>query len=243
MKFRERLQWISRMALLLFILASVAFLSALVAMRFAIQGRDVNMPDVVGKKVTEAQQILQHSHLGIRVEDRLYDNLPVDSIVRQSPQAKTLVKTGQDAHVVLSLGPQNATIPDLQNQSLRAAQIELLRAGMQLGEVTGVHLPSTTAGEETILQQDPSPGTSQVTSPHVNLLVSLGPSPTTYAMPEVSGFPLPEVQAKLAAAGLRTPRITPVQDATALHGTVVTQMPSRGQRVDPDSIISLQVAE
>ena len=51
MDFRKRLQWISRMALLLFILASVAFLSALVAMRFAIQGRDVSMPDVVGKKV------------------------------------------------------------------------------------------------------------------------------------------------------------------------------------------------
>ena len=109
MELRERLQWISRMALLLFILASVAFLSALLAMRFAIQGRDVNMPDVVGKKVGEAQQILQASHLGIAVEDRVYDNLPVDAVVRQSPQAKTQVKTGQNAHVVLSLGPQNAT--------------------------------------------------------------------------------------------------------------------------------------
>jgi eukaryotic-like serine/threonine-protein kinase len=243
MRFRDRLHWISRMALLLFILASVAFLSALVAMRFAIQGRDVNMPDVVGKKITEAQQILQRSHLGIRVEDRLYDNLPVDAIVRQSPQPKTLVKTGQDAHVVLSLGPKNATIPALQDQSLRAAQIDLLRAGMQLGEVTGVHLPGTAAGEDTILQQDPSSGTSQVTSPHVNLLVSLGPSAMAYAMPEVSGLPLPDVQAKLAAAGLRAPKVTLVEDATAPHGTVVTQMPSRGQRVDPDSVISLQVAE
>src|SRR3984885_14932051 len=156
MKFRERLQWISRMALLLFILASVAFLSALLAMRFAIQGRDVNMPDVVGKKVGEAQQILQSSHLGIRVEDRVYDNLPVDAVVRQSPQAKTQVKTGQNAHVVLSLGPQNATIPALQTQSVRAAQIELLRAGMQLGEVTSLHVSD--AAPDTVLQQYPSPG-------------------------------------------------------------------------------------
>jgi hypothetical protein len=37
------------MALLLFILSSVAFLSALTAMRFAVQGREVPMPDVVGK--------------------------------------------------------------------------------------------------------------------------------------------------------------------------------------------------
>jgi hypothetical protein len=39
MTLRDRLQWIFRMALLAFILTSVAFLSALTAMRFAIQGR------------------------------------------------------------------------------------------------------------------------------------------------------------------------------------------------------------
>jgi beta-lactam-binding protein with PASTA domain len=241
MDFRKRLQWISRMALLLFILASVAFLSALLAMRFAIQGRDVSMPDVVGKKLGEAQQILQARHLGIRVEDRVYDNLAVDSVVRQSPQAKTQVKTGQNAHVVLSLGPQNATIPALQDQSLRAAQIELLRAGMQLGEVTSVHIPGD--GGDTILQQDPSPGTSQVTSPHVNLLVSLGSHEKAYAMPEVSGLPLAEVEAKLASAGLRTPKITLVTDPNALRSTVVAQTPVRGQRVDADTAIALQVAE
>ena len=59
MTFRERLEWIFRMALMLFILASVAFLSALLAIRFTIQGREVAVPDVVGKKAVEAQQMLQ----------------------------------------------------------------------------------------------------------------------------------------------------------------------------------------
>jgi beta-lactam-binding protein with PASTA domain len=241
MQFRERLQWISRMALLLFILASVAFLSALLAMRFAIQGRDVNMPDVVGKKLSDAQQILQTSHLGIRVEDRVYDNLPLDAVVRQSPQAKTLVKTGQNAHVVLSLGPQNATIPALQDQSLRAAQIELLRAGMQLGEVTTVLLPGTDGN--TVLQQDPSPGTSQVSSPHVNLLVSASLPATAYAMPELVGLPLAEAESKLAAAGLRTPQIALLPDANLGRGTILAQTPARGQRVDGATAITLQMAE
>jgi len=244
MKLGQRLQWISRMALLLFILASVAFLSALVAMRFAIQGRDVSMPDLLGKNAAQAQQILQTSHLGLRVEDRVYDNLPVDSVVRQSPAAKTLVKTGQDAHVVLSLGPQTATIPALQNGSVRAAQIELLRSGMQLGEVSSLHLPDF--GEDTVLQQDPSAGASQLSSPHVNLLVSLGPQVKAYAMPELSGLPVAEAQAKLTAAGLRAPTIMPVTDAavaSVARGTVVAQIPARGQRVDADSIITLQMAE
>src|SRR5277367_2454138 len=106
MELRERVQWILRMALLLFIFSSVAFLSALTAMRFAIQGREVAMPDVTGASSAQAQKILNGRGLGMKVEDRIYSGLPADEVVRQSPPANMRVKTGQFAHVVLSLGPQ-----------------------------------------------------------------------------------------------------------------------------------------
>jgi beta-lactam-binding protein with PASTA domain len=92
MTLRERLEWIFRMALLVFILASVAFLSALTAMRFAIQGREVSVPDVVGKNAVEAQQMLQGRGLVIKVEDRLYNPLPVDVVVRQTTPPGMKVK-------------------------------------------------------------------------------------------------------------------------------------------------------
>ena len=84
MTFRERVEWIFRMALMLFILASVAFLSALLAIRFAIQGREVAMPDVVGKKAVEAQQILQGRGIGIRIDDHIYSALPPDDVVAKA---------------------------------------------------------------------------------------------------------------------------------------------------------------
>ena len=108
MTFRERLEWIFRMALLAFILMSVAFLSALTAMRFAIQGREVAMPDVVGKKAVEAQQILQGRGVEFKVEDRLFNPLPADTVVRQTPPPGMKVKIGQYAHVIISLGPKKA---------------------------------------------------------------------------------------------------------------------------------------
>ncbi len=159
MNCRERLHWILRMSLLLFILSSVAFLSALTAMRFAVQGREVAMPDVVGIKAAQAQQMLAQRGIGIRVEDRLYNSLPVDAVIRQSPQANMEVKVGQNAHVVLSLGPQKATIPQLKDKSMRAAQIEMLREGLQLGEVSSAHLPEYP--EDTVIEQDPAPGTTR----------------------------------------------------------------------------------
>ena len=55
MTFRERIEWLLRMGLLVFVLAAAAFLSAVTAMRFAIQGREVDMPNLVGKSSADAQ--------------------------------------------------------------------------------------------------------------------------------------------------------------------------------------------
>lgn len=241
MNLRERLRWILRMSLLLFILSSVAFLSALTAMRFAVEGREVVMPDVVGMNAAQAQRILGQHGIGIRVEDRLYSGLPVDAVVRQSPQANMQVKVGQNAHVVLSLGPQKVTIPALEDKSVRAAQIEMLRDGLQLGEVSSAHLPDYP--EDVVIEQDPAPGKTGVTGPHVDVLVSLGPVPPAYVMPELIGLSAAEAESKLNAAGLKVAKLATASVPDAVHGAVIDQTPERGQRVDPTTPIELQVAE
>ena len=241
MNFAQRMQWLFRMGMMLFILASVAFLSALTAMRFAIQGREVAMPDVVGMKAISARQTLQGRGIGMRIEDRLYSAFPVDSVVRQSPPANMRVKIGQYAHVVLSLGPQHAMIPKLEETSVRAARIELLRTGLQVGEISSAYLPGWPSDQ--VIEQDPAPGTTDNVSPHVDLLVSLGARPPAYVMPQLVGLPLNEAEAKLKSAGLKLAKFTLVTVPRGTHGDVASQTPERGQRVDANSAIELQVVE
>jgi len=62
-------------------------------------------------------------------------------------------------------------------------------------------------------------------------------------MPELSGLPLAEAQAKLGSAGLRLSKLSPVPAPDSASGTVVGQTPARGQRIDSNSTIELQVAE
>jgi eukaryotic-like serine/threonine-protein kinase len=230
-----------RMAGMLFVLASVAFLSAIMAMRLAIQGREVVMPDVVGMKALTARQVLQGRGLSLRVEDRTYSALPVDSVVRQSPPGNMRVKVGQYAHVVLSLGPQHAEIPRLEDASLRAARIVLLRSGLQAGEISSAYLPGW--GTDQVVQQDPLPGAIDNVSPHVDLLVSLGPRPPAYVMPNLVGLPLGEAEAKLKPAGLKVAKLSLTPFPAVTHGDVVGQIPRSGQRVDATTAIELQVAE
>ena len=64
-----------------------------------------------------------------------------------------------------------------------------------------------------MLQQDPAPGTTDAASPHVNFLVSLGPRPAAYVMPDLVGLPLNEAMSKLNGAGLKIAKIATIARA------------------------------
>src|SRR5256714_2512569 len=184
MTLRERLEWLGRITLLVFILASAAFLSAITAMRIAIHGREVTMPNLVGKNVSEASQMLQSRGLVLRVADRIYSDQPINAVVRQTPPSGLLMKVSQQAHVVLSLGQRQLQIPLLEGNSLRASRIELLRAGLQVGEVSGVTVPTPV---DTVMIQNPKPGAGAAT-PRVDVLVSQGPRELAYVMSHLTGM-------------------------------------------------------
>src|SRR5271154_1324701 len=90
MTLRERLEWLGRVALLVFILASAAFLSAITAMRIAIHGRETTMPNLVGTNVAQASSVLRSRGLVLKVADHICSDLPINSIVRQTPTAGLL---------------------------------------------------------------------------------------------------------------------------------------------------------
>src|SRR5690349_10835454 len=177
LKLRERLETLTQRALLVFILASAAFLSAITAMRIAIHGREVTMPNLVGKNVSEASQMLQSRGLVLRVADRIYSDQAINVVVRQTPTAGLLMKVSQQAHVVLSLGQRQLQIPLLEGNSLRASRIELLRAGLQIGEVSAINMPDQPA--DSVVVQSPRPGAGAAT-PRVDVLISQGPHEASY---------------------------------------------------------------
>jgi serine/threonine-protein kinase len=241
MSLRERVEWVFRMGLLVFILAAAAFLSAVTAMRFAVQGREVAMPKLVGKSSGEALAILQGRGLQLKVVDRVYSDLPVNAVARQSPPEGERMKVGQNAHVVLSLGAQNVTAPSLVGESLRVARIQLLQAGLQLGEVTAVSAPNS-AMSDTILQQTPAPG-AKAASPRVDLLVAQGDMPAAYVMPWLVGMSLPEADHLITSSGLKLPKTTYVAAPEWPKGAVTQQTPEPGTKITSDSDIEIVAAE
>jgi eukaryotic-like serine/threonine-protein kinase len=238
MSLREQLEWAGRMAFLVFILASAAFLSAITAMRYAIHGRETTMPNLVGKDVGEASKTLRSKGLILKVADRVYSDVPINQVVRQTPPPGMLMKVAQQAHVVLSLGQRQLEIPPLEGNTLRVSRIELLRAGLQVGEVSSVALPDKAT--DMVLIQNPKPGHGAAT-PKVDVLISSGPREESYVMPALIGLNEVEAEHHLDVASLHR-KINYVAAPQWPHATVIDQSPLAGTRITSSAEVQLTIA-
>jgi|SRR5882672_448880 len=236
---RERLEWAARMSLLVFILAAAAFLSAITAMRIAIHGREVSMPNLVGKNVSEAGKMLQSAGLGLRVADHVYSDFPINVVVRQTPPPGLQMKVAQQAHVVLSLGQRQLQIPAIQGNSLRVSRIELLRGGLQVGEISNLAIADQPV--DTVVMQNPKPGAGGAT-PRVDVLVSAGPPERAYVMPHLVGLNEEEAQRRLEASGIKR-KVNGVSAPQWPHGTVIDQSPMAGARLSAATQVELTTAD
>ena len=163
-----------RYILLSLVLALIFVASALIAMRFAIHGREVQVPKLTGLAPTEAQRMLSGLGLQLNVENSFYSaEVPAGRVLSQLPPPGTRVRKGWQVRVSQSLGPQRISIPNVVGQSRRAAEMNLRRRGLEIGNVASMSMPGVPPDQ--VLAQSPAANAQSIVAPKVDLLVSAAP--------------------------------------------------------------------
>jgi beta-lactam-binding protein with PASTA domain len=181
----------------------VALISAFIAMRIAIHGREVKVPNLAGLTLLEASKQTRSRGLILHLENRFYSpDTPPGHILAQSPAPGATVRREWTVRVTESLGAQQVAIPSVLGQSERTASINIRRLGLELGAVAHIASP----GEPGIvIAQTPNPNAAGVDRPRVSLLLSEpeeAESPQAFVMPSLAGLTLGAAAARAAAAGL-----------------------------------------
>ena len=243
-----------RFALQALILLVVAMVSALTAMRLAIHGRAVAVPDLTGKTPGEARRIAETNGFQFEVERQYYSpQVPEGRILSQLPPAGAMIRRGWQIRVAQSLGPQRVEIPNVLGQSERAAEINIRRRGLDIGAVAQVPLPGI--GVDQVIAQSPAPSASSISAPKISLLASEAPPPRAFVMPSFIGQTLGTVTAALKEAGFKVGNVTvaPPVDSSATPpqttspsqlsptSVIVTQTPAPGERVVAGSAVNFEV--
>jgi len=196
------------------VLVIVALLSALTAMRLAIHGREVTVPDMQGKTPAEARRMAESSGLEADVEREYYSPaIPEGKVLSQMPAAGSTVRRGWQVRLALSLGPQRVVIPQVVGESDRAAAITIAQRGLNLGGAASLEIPNSAPGQ--VIAQNPQPNATNASAPKISLLVSQAPAPQSFVMPSFVGQPLGSVTLALKDAGFTVGKVTvaPVENA------------------------------
>jgi eukaryotic-like serine/threonine-protein kinase len=236
-----------RLVLLALFLLVVALVSALTAMRLAIHGHEVAVPDLVGKSPAAARMIAEQSGLELTVERQYYNpTIPEGKILSQLPPAGSQVRRGWKVRVAESLGPQRVAIPNVIGQSERAANINIRRRGLDVGSLAQMQSPD--ASDSEVLAQAPLPNASGVSAPKISLLLASPAQPQALVMPSFVGQPLGSATQTVQDTGLRVGSVT---SAPAPEGSssmapfpgsmIVSQNPAAGEKVFAGTAVSFEV--
>lgn len=236
-----------RLLLLALIMLVVALVSALTAMRLAIHGHEVAVPDFVGRSPAAARMIAEQSGLELSVERQYYSpTVPEGKILSQLPPAGSQVRRGWQVRVAESLGPQRVSIPNVMGQSERVANINIRRRGLDVGAIA--QMQSQDSPDGLVLAQAPTPNASGVSAPKISLLVAAPSRPQALVMPSFVGQPLGTATQTVQDAGLHVGSVT---TAPASGGAtpaapypasiIVSQNPEAGEKVLAGATVNFEV--
>jgi beta-lactam-binding protein with PASTA domain len=231
-----------RSSLVPWLLALLLVIAALVGGWFAWQAlqdqlaatEPVAVPDVEG--VAEQLAVSQIRDAGLQdlIVREASEEAKKGIVFEQDPQPGERIERGNFVTIRVSTGPPKTTVPDVKGQRRDEAVAELANADLKANVVP------INSGEpvDTVLGQDPKPGTELVKGSTVRINVSKGPKPI--AVPNVVGSPFESAQSALQGAGFAVAR----QDVESGEpaGTVVGQDPAAGTQQGKGSVITLQVS-
>ncbi len=238
----------------------VAMISALTAMRLAIHRHEVEVPNLVGMTLAQAEHAAPASGLQLQMERQYYSpTVPEGRIMSQVPDPGTRVRRGWQLRVAQSLGPQRVDIPDVTGETSRAAELNLERRGLELG--TTAALPIASAPADRVIAQSPPPNAREVAAPRISLLLSEAPVPAPYLMSNLVGQSLASATQILLGAGMHVGTVTVAPTPAAGGNTppanppastpentpspsslVLSQDPAAGQKITAGSAVNFEVS-
>lgn len=200
---------------------------------------EVVVPDVTGKQMTLARQILEDKKLRVNVAETYDASVPAGTVVSQNPEAGAKVKEERLVTIYVSKGGESLEMPDLKGLSRKDAEEKLTKMGLKIGSIY-----ERNSDEEagTVIATDPRAGSKINKGQSVDITVSKGKKEKKVSVPDVTGLPLEAAKEAITSAGFHVGSVSKEPSKQA-EGTVVSQSPAGGSSIAEGTAVNLVVAE
>ncbi len=212
----------------------IAFLGAFLTYGNFWSNTTVDVPNVVGKQVSVAKNILEDKHLRVSTSEVTNSDVPAGQVISQTPNAGEKVKEQRTIHLVVSKGVGgDLTVPDLSGLTVDQARQRLKDLGLVVGKITQESVDGKPDG--VIIAQTPS-GDSKVSKGATIDLVVNKAKVKKVKVPNVIGMSLKEARDALSAVNIA---VNQVSGSVEDKSVVTEQSLKAGDEIDEGSSLNL----
>lgn len=200
------------------------------------------VPNLVGLPEADVDGLLTDHGLRIRRQygsDRFDEEIPAGHVLEQSPDSGSLMKRGAAVEIVVSMGPERLTVPDVEGRTLQAAQVELTSAGLGIGRIVNVYSHGVFPGM--VVEQTPASQEQVGRGTTVALFLSTASRADSYVMPDLAYRNLEVVRHFFERRGFRLGSIKFEPYEGLSPGVILRQYPLPGHILNRQDVISLVV--
>ncbi len=198
--------------------------------------KEVTLSDFVGMTYNDVIKKAEELGISVKVTERKYSKSYEKNVVmEQNPEAKSKIKTSQTVELVVSLGYNKVTVPDVTYMTEEKAKTQLTSRGLKFS-VT--YENSETIAEGLVISQNPKSDTEVDPESTVKLVVSKGAS--SFEMPNVVGMQQDNAASTLTGKGLSV-TISYEQNDSKTEGEVLNQSVKSGTSVKRGDSVVLTV--
>lgn len=201
----DRIPWRKLLKYLLIGLVGMFLLLVLfdkIIMPWYVKLGDVEtVPNVVGLPFDSAKVKLEERGFEVRKgESRNDDKYPAGAVAQQLPYGGAETKHGRRVYLTISLGTEMIAMPNMVGMQVREARITLMRAGLDIGEITYEY--NDTVIRDLIFSQSIPPQVGARPGSLINVVVSRGPTTRYTLMPSLVSLDVEQARTRLENAGL-----------------------------------------
>lgn len=220
----------------------VGILSGLITMKILLGREEIIVPDLAGKDIVAALDLVSKNGLKLKVTDKDYSpKISKDCVISQEPAANTQSKKGRTIKVILSKGRGEIVVPALKGENYHRAEMILRQNGLAIEKVVRVYSPYYPA--DTIIAQSPEPQAKISRHESIKLLLSQGKPPNSYLMPDLSNKYLGEAKALIEGAGLSIGNTEYEESPGSIPNTVIRQNPPYGFKIEEGDKVDLVLSK
>jgi serine/threonine-protein kinase len=226
--------------------AALAFVTGMVLFQlgmlaFVRGGDETKVPDLVGLDTATARAVLEEAGFTGVIDREVHSaDFGPDRVTEHRPDAGSVLRKGRKVWLTVSLGVRKTAAPSVIGMTSRQAGILLGQEGLRVGSVSRVFHAGVKRGA--VIAQEPPAGGPCSEGARIDLLLSLGPPPAAWVLPDLTGRPLRDVERLLDRHGLEVGEKTVLIDRSVLPSTVLEQVPPPGRRIEEGSEVALVVS-